>query len=321
MTAWHWLTTTGNGDGFDLVFSTIRGAAKPTPEEAREAIRRRLEGEGCQTQTVSVVDNAQEQGWPLAYVLAWLSVAGTNSVMPPWVLFQFPAAGRMVKQLRDSPCQSSDCQWCRERHDPTRELTRWFGFQEFRPEPSDSDGTPLQKKIVQKAMLGEDLLAILPTGAGKSICYQVPALSRYDKTGSLTVVISPLAALMADQVANLEKRGISTCVTVNGLLSIPERRNAMDRIRLGEASILLISPEQLRSRSLRGALEQRLIGAWVLDEAHCLSKWGHDFRPDYRYIGRYIRHRQARRQAGNRRLLPADPWGRPRSHRRWRGAD
>ena len=292
LTAWHWLTTAEDGDGFDLVFSTISGAAKPTLEEAREAIRQRLEGEGCQTHTVSVVDSAQEQGWPLAYVLAWLSVAGTNSVMPPWVLFQFPEAGRMVKQLRDSPCQGSDCQWCRERHDPTRELTRWFGFQEFRPEPSDSDGTPLQKKIVQKAMLGDNLLAILPTGAGKSICYQVPALSRYDKTGSLTVVISPLVALMADQVANLEKQGISSCVTVNGLLSMPERRNAMDRIRLGEASIVLISPEQLRSRSLRSALEQRRIGAWALDEAHCLSKWGHDFRPDYRYIGRFIQRQR-----------------------------
>ncbi len=298
LTAWHWLTSAENGDGFDLVFSTIRGTAKPTLEDAREAIRRRLVGEGCHTQTVSVVDSALEQGWSLAYVLAWLSVAGTNSVMPPWVLFQFPEAGRMVKQLRDSPCQGSDCQWCRERHDPTRELTRWFGFQEFRPEPADRDGTPLQKKIVQKAMLGNNLLAILPTGAGKSICYQVPALSRYDKTGSLTVVISPLVALMADQVANLEKRGVSTCVTVNGLLSMPERRNAMDRIRLGETSILLISPEQLRSRSLRSALEQRLIGAWVLDEAHCLSKWGHDFRPDYRYIGRFIhRHREGGGQA------------------------
>ena len=92
-------------------------------------------------------------------------------------------------------------------------------------------------------------MAILPTGAGKSICYQVPALSRYDKAGSLTVVISPLVALMADQVANLEKQGVNSCVTVNGLLSMPERRNALDRIRMGEASILLISPEQLRAGS------------------------------------------------------------------------
>ena len=289
LTAWHWLTTREKGTGFDLVFSAIRGTPRPTLEEAREAIRQRLDGQGCQICVRTVVDTAQEQGWPLAYVLAWLSVAGTNSVMPPWVLFEFPQASKMVKQLRDSPCEHHDCQWCREHHDPIRELNRWFGFQSFRPEPADESGVPLQERIVQKAMLGEDLLAILPTGTGKSVCYQVPALSRYEKAGSLTVVISPLVALMADQVANLEKQGVNTCVTVNGLLSMPERRNALARIRLGDASILLISPEQLRSRSLRNALEQRQIGAWVLDEAHCLSKWGQDFRPDYRYIGRFIR--------------------------------
>ena len=292
LTAWHWLTSNENGAGFDLVFSAVRRAARPTLDEAKEAIQERLKGGGCRFQAQSLVDTAKEQGWPLAYALAWLSVAGTNSVMPPWVLFQFPQASRLVRQLRDTPCQQAECQWCREHHDPARELNRWFGFESFRPTPADADGTPLQERIVRKAMLGEDLLAILPTGTGKSVCYQVPALSRYEKTGSLTVVISPLVALMADQVAGLVKEGIVSCVTVNGLLSMPERRNALDRVRLGEASILLISPEQLRSRSLRNALEQRQIGAWVLDEAHCLSKWGHDFRPDYRYIGRYIHRRR-----------------------------
>ena len=99
-------------------------------------------------------------------------------------------------------------------------------------------------------------------------------LSRYDKTGALTVVISPLVALMADQVAGLESRGIGSCVTVNGLLSMPERANALERVRLGDAGILIISPEQLRSVSLRRVLDQREIGSWVLDEAHCLSRWG-----------------------------------------------
>lgn len=138
-------------------------------------------------------------------------------------------------------------------------------------------------------MEGESLLGILPTGTGKSICYQIPALSRFDKTGALTVVISPLVALMADQVQGLARAGISSAVTINGLLSLPERHDALDKVRLGDAAILLISPEQLRSTSVRSVLAQREVGLWVLDEAHCVSKWGHDFRPDYRYVGRFIK--------------------------------
>ncbi|MCC6212464.1 MAG: RecQ family ATP-dependent DNA helicase, partial [Burkholderiales bacterium] len=149
----------------------------------------------------------------------------------------------------------------------------------------------MQQAIVEASMRGEPVLGILPTGTGKSICYQVPALSRYDKTGALTVVISPLVALMADQVAGLQARGISSCAAINGLLSMPERADVLDRVRLGETAILLIAPEQLRNRSVRKVLEQREIGAWVLDEAHCLSKWGHAFRPDYRYVGRFIREK------------------------------
>ena len=291
LTAYHYLTTLDAPTaGFDAVFRYVRGPA-PGAGQARAAMRVLLAGHVCSHRLEQVLGRLANprNGWPMAYALSWISVAGGDSVMPPWVRMQFPQAALIVRHLRDTNCGDTSCAWCVEKNDPKRALHRWFGFPSFRPDPVDDQGRPLQERIVAEAMAGISVLGILPTGTGKSVCYQIPALSRFDKTGALTVVISPLVALMADQVQGLARAGISLAVTVNGMLSNPERNDALERVRMGDAAILLISPEQLRSGSVRSVLRQREVGLWVLDEAHCISKWGHDFRPDYRYVSRFIK--------------------------------
>jgi ATP-dependent DNA helicase RecQ len=288
------------GDGIAAVFRLF-APTLPGVAAVRDRLLARWRGRACTTTAPKLILDhiADIRLRPvLAYAAAWLTVAGGNSVLPPWVRQRFPATASLLTALREVPCGEPDCPWCREAHDPPTQLRRWFGFDAFRPLPATADGGSLQQAVVTDGIAGRSLLAILPTGGGKSLCFQLPALVRYVRRGTLTVVISPLQALMKDQVDNLvRKTGATNAAALYGLLTPPERGDVMERVRLGDVAMLYLSPEQLRNRSVADMLASREIGCWVFDEAHCFSKWGHDFRPDYLYAGRFIRTLAARQQA------------------------
>lgn len=223
----------------------------------------------------------------LAYSLALINTDDYHSITPPWLLHNFPQIENIIKYLRNIPCKEG-CPYCRNKLNIHKELKNIFGYDDFRT----YNGEPLQEKAAQAAVDGKSVLAVFPTGGGKSITFQLPALMAGKAFHGLTVIISPLQSLMKDQVDNLNNIGISEAVTVNGLLDPIERANAIERLINGSATLLYISPEQLRSKTIEKILTSRNISRFVIDEAHCFSAWGQDFRVDYLYIGDFIRNLQ-----------------------------
>jgi len=139
----------------------------------------------------------------------------------------------------------------------------------------------LQEEIIGDALLGRDVFALLPTGGGKSLCYQLPALIRE----GLTVVVSPLIALMKDQVDALTANGIAATF-LNSTLGEKERRERLRGLHQGEYRLLYVAPERLMVGNLLANLQQWSVGLIAIDEAHCISEWGHDFRPEYRQLAK-----------------------------------
>ncbi|HEX8376836.1 MAG TPA: RecQ family ATP-dependent DNA helicase [Pedobacter sp.] len=223
----------------------------------------------------------------LAYCLALINCNNRYSITPPWVLKNYPKVERIMFLLRSTQCLGG-CNYCNDALNVKKALKKYFGFDAYRT----YEGEPLQESAVQAAVDNKSILAVFPTGGGKSITFQVPALMSGENTKGLTVVISPLQSLMKDQVDNLEKIGITDAITINGLLDPIERAKSIERIKNGLASILYISPESLRSKTIENLLLGRKIVRFVIDEAHCFSSWGQDFRVDYLYIGDFIKSLQ-----------------------------
>lgn len=274
--------------GFNNFFKYLGYAPASNETRTVEIIKKRFLNKICDKSDIASF--VQQLPVPLAYALALLNCNDRSSITPPWVLRNYPQVEQLFFLMTNNPCITG-CDYCRRALDPHIALHKHFGFSDFRL----YGGEPLQEKAVKAAVNGKSILAVFPTGGGKSITFQVPALMSGENAKALTVVISPLQSLMKDQVDNLEKKSITEAVAINGLLDPIERSKAIERIENGAASLLYISPESLRSVTIERLLLKRKIARFVIDEAHCFSAWGQDFRVDYLYIGDFIKDLQEKK--------------------------
>ncbi|HEY3234795.1 MAG TPA: RecQ family ATP-dependent DNA helicase, partial [Polyangiaceae bacterium] len=278
--AGHRVAAHGLSSAFSKALENPAAAARQLPESLLSRM--------CRVQLPRLLETVH--GGPaeiLAFALAvrFIEVsqrAGQVPAPPSPALASLPRFTELLTRLLGPLCPDHRCvhRASCDVHRPFAEeiLERNFELPGFRPHQSE----------IVHAVLGAELpLVVLPTGGGKSLCYQLPAVHGAERLHGLTVVISPLQALMADQVSALSVRYPAVCF-INAQLTMAERQQVLLGLRTGKYNIVYLGPEQLRNPSISRLLRNRPPFLWVIDEAHCISQWGHSFRTDYTYLPRAI---------------------------------
>jgi ATP-dependent DNA helicase RecQ len=265
-----------------------------TKENPYDVFHTALGGHLCATQFAKLKERPLNEGKArcLAYLLSLIPSDPDKSPRPPrpWVRYNHPEVTELIRNLRGTNC--GGCDYCLERFDLLKQMNKLFHF------PGEATWrNEGQQVITEKIMSGKSVLGVLPTSGGKSLTFQLPALINANNTGALTVVISPLRSLMDDQVNQLQDtHGRDDVCQISGKLNSIERQKNLRAVRAEKsdseksvaAHIVYMAPEQLRSPSVLRALGARGIGLLVIDEAHCMAKWGKDFRVEYRFIPELI---------------------------------